>query len=200
VRAATRLGAAWGAGHALTLLLFGLPVVLVQAFLPEAVQRGAEAAIGALIVGLAVRLLVRYRRGAFHAHTHVHDGVAHTHLHSHAGAARGGAAFHRHAHPPPRSPLAAFLIGGLHGTGGSAAVGVLLVASVPGRSAAVAALAIFAAGTAVSMALLSAAFGRLLAAAPVRARLTAAIPALGAFGLLFGSWYALSAYGLAPVG
>src|SRR4051812_6794052 len=146
-RAAAALGAAWGAGHALTLLLFGLPVVLVQAHLPERVQQLAEAAIGALIVGLAVKLLLRWRRGAFHVHAHEHDGVAHTHLHAHAHAAR-----HAHGHPPARSPLAAFLIGCLHGTGGSAAVGVLLVASVPGRGAAAAALGIFAAGTAVSMA------------------------------------------------
>jgi high-affinity nickel permease len=195
VRAAARLGAAWGAGHALTLVLFGLPVVLVQAWLPEPAQRLAEAAIGVLIVGLAVRLLARYRRGAFHVHAHEHEGVAHTHLHSHASGA-----VHRHAHPTPRSPLAAFLIGCLHGTGGSAAVGVLLVASVPDRSTAVAALLVFAAGTAVSMAALSAAFGRILTAAPVRTRLRAAIPALGTFGLLFGAWYALSAWGLAPIG
>jgi uncharacterized membrane protein YeaQ/YmgE (transglycosylase-associated protein family) len=151
--------------------------------------------IGAIIVLLAVRLLVRWRRGAYHVHAHEHDGVAHAHLHSHAGGT-----VHRHAHPPPRSPLAAFLIGCLHGTGGSAAVGVLLVASVPDRSTAVAALLVFAAGTAVSMAALSAAFGRILTAAPVRARLRTAIPALGTFGLLFGAWYALSAWGLAPVG
>src|SRR3954451_23906969 len=55
-RAAARLGAAWGTGHALTLLLFGLPIVLVQAYLPERVQQLAEGAIGVLIVGLALRL------------------------------------------------------------------------------------------------------------------------------------------------
>jgi cytochrome c biogenesis protein CcdA len=193
-RAAARLGAAWGGGHALTLLLFGLPIVLVQAYLPERVQQLAEGAIGVLIVGLAVRLLVRYRRGAFHAHAHEHDdGVAHIHLHSHAGGPA-----HGHDHPRPRSAFAAFLIGCLHGTGGSAAVSILLVASVPGREAAVAALAIFAAGTAVSMALLSAAFGRLLGAAPVRERFRAAIPAMGSFGMAFGVWYALSAYDVVP--
>ena len=193
-RAAARLGAAWGAGHALTLLAFGLPVVLVRALLPDAVQRLAEAGIGVLIVALAVQLLVRWRRGAFHVHVHDHDGAPHTHLHSHAGTA-----LHRHRHPPPRSPVTAFLIGCLHGTGGSAAVGVLLVASVASRPTAVAALAVFAAGTAVSMALLSAAFGRLLAAAPMRTRLRSAIPALGTFGLLFGVWYALSAYEVVPL-
>src|SRR3954451_11199013 len=52
-RAAARLGAAWGAGHGVTLLAFGLPVILVRAFLPEVVQSLAEAAIGAIIVALA---------------------------------------------------------------------------------------------------------------------------------------------------
>jgi hypothetical protein len=192
-RAAARLGAAWGAGHGLALLAFGLPIVLVQAYLPGAMQRLAEAAIGLLIVVLAVRLLVRWRRGAFHVHVHEHDGVPHTHVHGHAATAD-----HGHAHPRPRSARAAFLIGCLHGTGGSAAVGILLVAGVPGRGAAVAALVVFAAGTAVSMALLSAVFGRLLTAAPVRRRLATAIPALGTVGVAFGAWYALSAYGVVP--
>jgi hypothetical protein len=34
-RAAARLGAAWGLGHATTLLAFGLPVLLVRSYLPH---------------------------------------------------------------------------------------------------------------------------------------------------------------------
>src|SRR5919107_630943 len=56
-RRARRLGLAWGAGHAVTLTAFGLPVVLVGDALPDAVQRGAELAVGVLIVVLAARLL-----------------------------------------------------------------------------------------------------------------------------------------------
>src|SRR3954447_20924632 len=72
LRRARRLGLSWGAGHALTVFAFGLPVVLAGSALPEGVQRAAELAIGAQIVALAVRLLVRWRRGAFHTHAHTH--------------------------------------------------------------------------------------------------------------------------------
>src|SRR5207247_154064 len=61
-RAAARLGLAWGLGHATSLFTFGLPIVLFKAYLPEPVQRGAETAVGVLIVALAVWLLVRWRR------------------------------------------------------------------------------------------------------------------------------------------
>lgn len=61
VRRAGRLGLAWGAGHALTLLALGLPVVLAGNTLPGWAQRAAEATVAVLIVGLALRLLLRRR-------------------------------------------------------------------------------------------------------------------------------------------
>ena len=59
-RHAARLGVAWGLGHAATLFLFGLPILLFGAYLPERVQQLAETAVAALIVVLAVRLLLRW--------------------------------------------------------------------------------------------------------------------------------------------
>src|ERR671910_1821022 len=58
-RLAARLGAAWGAGHALTLFVFGVPIVLFNALLPDRLQQGAETAVGLMIVALAIWLLVR---------------------------------------------------------------------------------------------------------------------------------------------
>src|SRR5919206_5338245 len=72
---ARRLGLAWGAGHATTLFAFGMPIVLLGAYLPDVVQRAAEVAIGAIVAALALRLLLRWRRGAFHTHPHRHGGV-----------------------------------------------------------------------------------------------------------------------------
>src|SRR5439155_14697207 len=63
-RRAGRLGFTWGLGHATSLFVFGVPIVLFKSYLPEAVQRAAEVAVGVVIVMLAVRLLVRWRRGA----------------------------------------------------------------------------------------------------------------------------------------
>ena len=88
---AGRLGLAWGLGHATTLALFGLPIVLFNAYLPDAAQRGAEALVGLVIMLLAARLLLRWRRGHFHAHSHRHGDTEHRHLHpheSHEGRAR----------------------------------------------------------------------------------------------------------------
>ena len=107
-RRAGRLGLAWGAGHAVTLVALGLPVVLLDDALPDWAQRTAEGLIGVVIVVLAVRLLLRWRRGYFHAHPHEHgEGVAprpparprarRTHAHAHAHE-------HRHAEAVGRSP------------------------------------------------------------------------------------------------
>ena len=53
-RSAARLGAWWGVGHGTTLLIFGLPILVAERFLPERVQQGAETAVvpgGALVAG-----------------------------------------------------------------------------------------------------------------------------------------------------
>src|ERR671934_2300820 len=71
-RAAARLGLAWGLGHATSLFVFGLPVVLYSAYLPKPVQSAAETSVGFVIVTLAVLLLARWRRGAFSPTTHAH--------------------------------------------------------------------------------------------------------------------------------
>ena len=69
-RRAGGLGFAWGLGHASSLLVFGLPIVLFRGYLPEPVQEGAEVAVGILIIALAARLLHRWRHGHFHPHGH----------------------------------------------------------------------------------------------------------------------------------
>src|SRR4051812_44452039 len=51
-RRAGGLGAAWGMGHATSLFLFGMPVVMSRAYLPTAVQTGAETTVGLIIIAL----------------------------------------------------------------------------------------------------------------------------------------------------
>ena len=202
-RRAAALGLAWGFGHATTLIAVGIPVVLFRDLLPGGVQRAAEVAIGAIIVALAVRLLRRWRRGYYHVHPHSHGPVRHAHPHVHEHAPRAGhPAREAHAHDHPvrlgRTPAAAFGIGVVHGIGGSAGAGLLIVSATPGRVGALAALVVFALGTAASMALMSCAFGHALARGPLLARMTAAIPVFGTLSLLFGIWYGLGALNTVP--
>ena len=196
-RRAGRLGLSWGLGHATTLAVFGLPIVFFQSYLSDTVQRAAEALVGLMIMFLAVRLLVRWRRGHFHAHAHRHGNTEHRHLHPHESPGT-----HDHAHRPEaqlgRSPAQAFGIGLVHGMGGSAGVGVLLLATIPGQGEAVAALVVLALGTAVSMAALSSAFGYAITRGPVLRRMLAFAPAMGFATLAFGCWYTLGAMGAVP--
>ena len=177
-RSAARLGAWWGIGHAITLVVFGIPILLAERFLPGRVQQGAETAIAALIVFLGLRLIVRWRHGYFDLHAHPHPERE-----------------HRHA---VRTPLGAFGVGLVHGMGGSAGVGVLLLAAIPSETVAVASLLLLALFTAVSMTVVTIGFGLTLTARPVAAVSSTLVPVLGAVSLAFGLWYAAAAWSFAP--
>ena len=62
VRGAVRLGAWWGVGHASILLLVGVPLIAFKGEMPSWLERGAETAVGVVIVLLAVRVIVRWLR------------------------------------------------------------------------------------------------------------------------------------------
>ncbi len=159
-RGARMLGLAWGLGHATTLAVFGLPVILVSARIPAGIEHGAEVAVGALIVVLAVRLLVATRRAR-------------------SRPATGG-----------RSPTMAFGVGLVHGLAGSGAIALLVLGTMPDRATAAVALGVFALASTASMAVVSATVGGLLsrdAGARIAER---ALAALGAVSLLLGAWYA----------
>lgn len=195
-RRAGVLGLAWGTGHALTLIAFGLPVVLLGHHLPDVMHRAAELAVAVIIVALAVRLLVRWRRGYYHSHPHDHEGVAHVHPHVHETTrASHVKARHTHGHAESlgRTPVAAFGVGLVHGAGGSAGVSVLLMGAIAQTSHAIAALLLFALGTALSMAAVSAAFGYAITRDALARRFERLIPLFAIASLLFGVWYAYAA-------
>jgi hypothetical protein len=171
-RVAGELGLLWGLGHAVTLFAFGLPILLLEQYLPERVQQGAETLIAFVIVYLAVRLILRW----------------------HSGALRPNA----QTHPPARGRLGAFAIGLVHGMGGSAGVGVLIVASVESTALSVVSLGLLAAFTAVSMWVVSTGFGATLMSRRLAGSFNGVAPAFATMSLAFGIWYGTAAWGLAP--
>ncbi len=182
-RAAARLGAWWGAGHASTLLVIGLPLIALKGSLPAWLESGAEKAVGVVILILALRVLLKWTRGDYRATSHVHEDGTRSHRHLHEGGT--------HPHDRPRTPRQAFMIGVLHGLAGTGAIVLLLIAALPGQLEAAAALAVFAPMSVLSMAACTAVFAWVLTRPMVEPVFRSVlIPALGVFGMVFGLWYA----------
>lgn len=177
-RRARQLGFAWGLGHAATLLAFGVPLVLFGPYLPDAAERAVGVLVGAGVVALAARLVIHWRRGYFDLDTEERPRSRRKRLDS-----------------PGRSLRTSFGMGLLHGLSGSAAVSLLLIGTLSAREEAVAALMVFACGTAASMALLSSAVGVVAATDRVAQRMYVAVPAVATLSVVIGVWYVSAAIG-----
>ena len=186
-KAAVRLGAWWGIGHSLTLIVIGIPLIAFKSDLPGWLERGAEVGVGLVIVALASRVTWKWVRGDYRAGAHIHGANADVGMRRHHHLRREG---EHHGHVGVRGPRQAFAIGFLHGLAGTGAVVVLLIAGLPTQLEAAAALLVFAPMSIASMAGLTGVFAWFLTrpiVEPLYHRVL--IPALGMFGVLFGLWY-----------
>ena len=181
-RKAARLGAWWGVGHASALVVIGVPLIAFKTALPPWLEAGAEKAIGVVILVLAARVMFKWARGDYRATAHAHDEGHRSRRHLRKGDG--------HTHVKVRTRGQALSIGLLHGLAGTGAIVLLLIAALPSRLEAGLALAVFAPMSIASMAALTAAFAWILTRRMVEpVYRSVVIPALGAFGILFGMWY-----------
>jgi len=156
------IGLSWGAGHATTVIALGVPVVLWAAVMPEGLHQGIEALIGVVIFALGLRLLIRHGRGEMH----------------------------QHPHRPPQRLREAYAVGVVHGAGGSAAIGLLIIAAIPDHGVALAGLLVFSISTALATCAVAAGLGRSLRTVPSGA--------MGGVVCAFGLWYLAAAAVGAP--
>jgi high-affinity nickel-transport protein len=161
LRRAATIGALWGIGHSLTLLVVGGALVLTRTELPPRLGLALELCVALMLLVLGVRN-VRDRRPPAERH-----------------ARHGAAADHR--------PL---VVGLVHGLAGSAAVALLAVNAIASPVAALGYLAVFGVGTVGGMVLVTMLLAAPAALAGPRMlrwqraiRLTAGVLSL-AFGLL----------------
>ncbi len=185
LRRAVANGLSWGIGHALTIGLAGGAAILLRSAFPERLALAFEFAAALMLIVLGVVALRGALRDRLHVHAHRHDGVPHAHLHFHAVPHDAGAeAAHRHPHPV-RLTLRPFLVGTVHGLAGSAALAILVLATMPTALAGCIYLVVFGAGTMVGMALMSLVLGAPFVIAERRAAgLTRALRGLAGFGSL----------------
>jgi len=164
---ASLVGVTWGAGHAASLTAVGLAVVTLGVQVAPGFAAAMEFAVGAMLVFLGGRLVWNFRRGAvLHAHTHAHGHGEHFHLHVHPPGGEPDAPIH-HALPAGAdriargvaSPLRPFFVGLLHGMAGSGALMLLVLAAMPGATARLAYVLLFALGSIAGMGCMSALAG-----------------------------------------
>jgi len=152
-----RQGWAWGLGHALTLLVFGVMVLFLDKAVPEQVAATLEFAVGVMLLVLGLGLLRRLVRHRIHFHFHCHaDGIHHFHAHSHAGEPDRGHNPEQHEHQHLTGfPLRALLVGTMHGMAGSAAVILLVLQTIDSSLLGLLYILTFGVGSILGMSLLS---------------------------------------------
>jgi len=151
-----KLGAAWGFGHTLTLLLFGGLVLALDLVMPERLAQALEFAVGIMLVLLGLDVLRRVTRERVHFHIHRHaERIVHLHAHSHAGDTMPhNPEHHEHSHPRALR-VRALLVGMMHGMAGSAALILLTLETVVSLRVGLLYIALFGLGSILGMALLS---------------------------------------------
>ena len=148
------VGASWGVGHSLPIVVLGLAFLALGVRLPPTVTLAIEGLVGVVLVALGVRMLVAALgdRVGIQAHSHGDRGV-HRHL-------RLGRVSLGWTHVTVDGDSA--LVGVLHGFAGSGALVVALVASSPSVGAALGFLGAFSVLTVVTMTAVSLVWGRTL--------------------------------------
>jgi ABC-type nickel/cobalt efflux system permease component RcnA len=174
------IGSLWGIGHTVTILLVGGAIIVFDVVIPPRVGLAMEFSVALMLIllgilslsGITRRVTEALTPGArpeagLHAHPHSHSDYVHTHPHAHEPEA--------HGHAESQTPLSRLdrlfgslgayqamrplVVGLVHGLAGSAAVALLVLATIRNPAWAVAYLGLFGLGTIAGMMLITAAIG-----------------------------------------
>jgi ABC-type nickel/cobalt efflux system permease component RcnA len=170
------IGAFWGVGHTVTLIVVGGAIVFFSWVIPARVGLSLEFSVGLMLILLGILNISGFLqwvnekftpanplRTDTHSHPHSHGDFIHTHPHGHGPEA--------HPHNPEQTPLTwldrhfgrigfyqiirPLIVGIVHGLAGSAAVALLVLATIRDPRWAIAYLLVFGAGTIAGMMLIT---------------------------------------------
>jgi high-affinity nickel-transport protein len=177
VSEAAMIGAWWGVGHTLTIIVVGGAIILFGVVIPPRLGLSMEFAVAVMLILLGVMNLLGFWRiraasiarsagdasAPVHSHAHEHGDYIHTHPHSQEPES--------HPHRPEETPLGRLdrrlgglsayqalrplVVGVVHGLAGSAAVTLLILAAITDRRWAMLYLLVFGVGTILGMMLLT---------------------------------------------
>jgi len=142
------LGAIWGLGHTLALVIVGCVLLVLGVALPARLAAMFELAVAGVLVVLGVRAIAIAWRDGARGPTREHRHGAHHHVH-------GGPLAHVHAfgHVLAWRPLA---VGLVHGLAGSGALTALVFAHLASAGERLAYISLFGVGSIAGMAIASA--------------------------------------------
>jgi high-affinity nickel-transport protein len=208
-KAAALIGAVWGIGHTLTILVVGSAIILFSWVIPGRLGLSMELAVGLMLVVLGIAnlrdVLRLVRRSAaparqaastrVHSHPHSHGDYVHSHTHGHEPES--------HPHDPEETPVGwldrhfgglrlyqlvrPLVVGVVHGLAGSAAVALLVLTAIGNPKWSVLYLLIFGVGTIVGMMLITVAIALPFALSPRQSRFAGGLRlASGLVSVAFG--------------
>lgn len=172
---AAAVGAVWGIGHTLTIMVVGGAIIFFSVVIPPRLGLSMEMAVALMLVVLGLWNLtgvLQWIQGVFapggrpdglHAHPHSHGDYSHSHPHGHDLGS--------HGHAEDATPQAwldrqlgrlglyqivrPLVVGVIHGLAGSAAVALLVLATIRNPWWAIAYLLLFGLGTVAGMMLIT---------------------------------------------
>jgi ABC-type nickel/cobalt efflux system permease component RcnA len=173
---AALIGAFWGLGHTVTIFVVGTAIILFNLVIPARLGLSMELSVGFMLIALggwnltsflqsvpAARLSAEGTEPVMHSHPHRHGDFIHSHAHTHGPEA--------HGHSLEQTPLARLdrrlsrvsfyqllrplVVGIVHGLAGSAAVALLILASIRNSTWAIFYLLVFGIGTIAGMMLIT---------------------------------------------
>ena len=175
-RSAALIGSLWGIGHTATIMLVGGAIILFDVVIPPRLGLAMEFSVALMLILLGIASLAGFTTrvtdaltpgiepvGGTHVHPHDHSDYVHTHPHGHEPGS--------HGHGDGKTPLSRIdralgglgayqavrplVVGLVHGLAGSAAVALLVLATIRDPFWAVAYLLLFGVGTIVGMMLIT---------------------------------------------
>jgi high-affinity nickel permease len=168
---AALIGAFWGLGHTVTILVVGSAIILFNLVIPARLGLAMELSVGLMLIVLGVWNLASFLRSVpvakdhpvIHSHTHSHGDLVHTHVHVHApesdSHALGNTSLAHLDKSLSKIGIYQFVrplvVGIVHGLAGSAAVALLILASIRDSRWAIAYLLVFGIGTIAGMMLIT---------------------------------------------
>jgi ABC-type nickel/cobalt efflux system permease component RcnA len=175
IRHAALIGALWGLGHTITILVVGTAIIVFGIVIPTRVGLTMELSVGLMLILLGILNLSGIMRRiteslaplrlGHHSHPHDHGDYIHSHPHGHSPE--------KHGHSEDATPvswmdrnfgrmgfyqvLRPLAVGVVHGLAGSAAIALLVLTAIRVPFWAVLYLLVFGIGTVAGMMLITAA-------------------------------------------